>query len=123
MATRKQPENEEMKTFFAYCKTFEHLHPCWKLAFHVPNEGKFPIQYRVKLKSLGVKSGVPDIIIPVACGKYHGLAIEMKVKPNKPSEIQKEWLKHLTFYGWLAKVCYGWQEATDLVANYIKGKV
>lgn len=119
MVIRRQPENEEMKAFFRYCELQKNKHPAWQYAFHVPNEGKFPIQYRVKLKSMGVRSGVPDIIIPVPCGRYHGLAIEMKVKPNKPSTAQLQWLEHLNKHGYLAQVCYGWDAAVKLVNNYI----
>ena len=91
-----------------------------KLLHHIPNGGKRdPIEAK-HLKSQGVKSGVPDLSLPVARKGYHGLYIEMKVKPNRPTENQKNWLRALRAAGHLTAVAYDWEEAKNLIEDYLK---
>lgn len=63
---------------------------------------------------------MPDLCLPVARGKYHGLYIEMKYGKNKTSENQNIWLKALAAQGYAAAVCYGWQEAQELITKYLE---
>lgn len=64
---------------------------------------------------------VRDLIhLPVARGGYHGLYIELKVGSNKATALQKDWIKELTKQGYLAVVCYGWQEAAEQLVNYLE---
>jgi hypothetical protein len=88
--------------------------------YHVPNEGKRSRIAGARLKAQGLKSGVPDVCLPTAHGGYIGLYIEMKVKPNKPTENQKQWLRKLREQGHLTAVCYSWEEAKQLIERYIK---
>lgn len=87
--------------------------------YHIPNEGKRSIISGARLKEAGLKSGVPDVCLPTAHGGYIGLYIEMKVKPNKPTENQKKWLRALRGAGHLVAVCYDWEEAMKLITDYI----
>jgi len=86
---------------------------------HVPNEGQHKVQYRVKQMAMGVKPGVPDILIftPPRAGTYVGTAIELKRadKSNRPTKRQKEWLVKLSELGWYTAVCYGADEAIRLL--------
>ena len=84
---------------------------------HVANEGKFPVQYRMKLKSLGVSPGVPDYMIIVPQGL---LFIEMKRLKGRVSDYQKEWIKALSECdGVEATVCYGADEAITFISEYL----
>ena len=60
---------------------------------------------------MGVKPGVPDIILPVAKQGYHGLAIELKAGKNKPTEHQLRWIEFLRSQHWYVAVCYSWEDA------------
>lgn len=68
-----------------------------------------------KLKRMGVKSGVPDLLIftppkdPDA--HWRGVAIELKTKSGTVSGNQKAWLRRLEDSGWLVRVCRGSQDA------------
>src|SRR5690606_26095742 len=66
---------------------------------HVPNEGKHKVQYRAKQKRLGVKPGVPDILIfdrPPLYPENVGVAIELKrQKGGRVTPEQTAWLEHL----------------------------
>ena len=91
------------------------------LLHHIPNGGKRDAIEAKHLKSEGVKSGVPDLHLPVAKGKYHGLFIELKTEKGRASEAQKWWINKLNSYGNCAIVCYGWQNAVDVLEWYLEG--
>lgn len=107
-----------MVAFFDYCRYRARHHAAFALAFHVPNESKSSIPRRVALKKAGLRAGVPDICIPVACRGYNSLWIEMKVKPNKPSPEQLELIEHLNAAGNYARVCWSATEAINLINWY-----
>lgn len=108
-------------------------------AFHVPNGGHRHIAVAAQLKQQGVKSGVPDILIPVpsaipmdeatthlfvqahACAaplRYVGLAIELKVGKGKQSAEQVRWQVRFQQSGWRAMVCHGWEMAAKETIKY-----
>ena len=89
-----------------------------KALYHIPNEIKCNAAQGKQRKDIGVKSGVPDLCLPVARGQYHGLYIEMKAERGRVSENQKKWLKRLMEQGYLAKVCYGFDEAIRCIKEY-----
>lgn len=96
--------------------------PELKWLFHIPNGGSRHIAEASKLKAIGVKSGVPDIFLPVA-GRFSskGLWIELK-KPIKGivSKEQHEWLEYLGSQGYANRVCFGWIEAKDALLEYLQ---
>jgi len=87
---------------------------------HVANERKTSIQAGRRLKAKGVKSGVPDCLIFKANKNFTGLALELKVKPNKPTENQKKWLLELSLQGWECKVAYDFDEAINIIDKYLE---
>lgn len=101
-------------------------YPELRLLYHIPNGGKRNAAEAAHLKLQGVKSGVPDLCLPVARGGYHGLYIEMKVGDNKPTENQKRWLADLEKEGYATMVCYGYKQAAEVLVKYLtegKGNV
>tara|TARA_R110000744_G_scaffold94462_3_gene182404 strand:- start:14057 stop:14428 length:372 start_codon:yes stop_codon:yes gene_type:complete len=87
---------------------------------HVPNEGKRSVFERYKFKYLGAKAGVPDLLIFKPNKIYCGLAIELKVGYNKPTESQKEWLKNLKDNNWLALCLNNYEEIIETIDKYLK---
>lgn len=88
--------------------------------FAIPNGELRKKSVAAKLKEEGVKSGVPDIFLPYPSrGGHHGLFIEMKIKPNKPSAGQIDYLEWLAGCGYLAMVAYGFDEARAIIENYL----
>lgn len=113
-------EHLEQSAFFNYIKLIAN-YPENKylfLAFAVPNWRPKKSQ-RMYLGAEGVKAGVPDVWLALPRGRYHGLVIEMKVKPNKPTKHQIKWIKQLNEVGYLAVVCYGFEEAREILDNYL----
>jgi hypothetical protein len=90
------------------------------LIFSIPNGGIRHKSVAVKLSLEGVKSGVPDLFLPVAKDSFHGLFIEMKNEKGKASKNQREWIERLNNQGYLALVCAGWQDAAGKISEYLK---
>lgn len=72
-----------------------------------------------KAKAQGLKKGVPDLCLPVARGGFFGLYLETKVKPNRPTPEQIEWIEALTAQGYRAVVCYGYPGLRLEVESYL----
>ena len=114
-------EHQEQCALFEWAALNETKYPELRWMFAVPNGGKRHISVAVKMKAEGVKRGVPDIlcVFPSGCRSYIGLAIEMKSGKNKTTPEQNEWLSALENYGWAAVVCHSWQEAAEVIVNYL----
>jgi len=89
---------------------------------HVANERKTTKQAGARLKKKGVKSGVPDCLIFNHSKSFTGLALELKIKPNKPTENQKKWLLELAVIGWEVNVAYSFDEAKEIIDKYLNLK-
>lgn len=114
-------ESAEQQALFQWADMMSRKYPQLSLLYHIPNGGARSKATAGRLKAEGVKSGVPDLCLPVAKGKYHGLYIEMKINSNKPTQNQIKWIESLIVEGYQAKVCYGWQEAVKIIENYLRG--
>ena len=95
----------------------QYQHPTILFA-HVPNEGKRTIFERYKFKYLGGKAGIPDLLIFKTNKKYSGLAIELKVGRNKPTEFQIQWLEWLKQCGWETHVLYNFDDVKSVLDLY-----
>ena len=115
----KQLESEHQTALFQWAKLMEGVYPELRHMFHVPNGGRRDRITAVRLKAEGVKPGVPDIMLPVPRGGYHGLWIELKVGGGKPSKEQREWQDYLNAAGYCALLCYGWQTAREEIELYL----
>lgn len=113
-------EDVEQECLFRWAAFQRGKYPELDLLFHIPNGGTRNTHEAAHLKRQGVKSGVPDLCLPVARGKYHGLFIELKAKKNSPSPGQKEWLEKLEEQGYKTAVCWGWETATAVIECYMK---
>lgn len=89
------------------------------LAIHVPNEGRRSPFERYKFKYLGGMSGVPDVLIFHFNGKKSGLAMELKVGYNKPTENQKKALKRLEKANWESCWVNNFDDAKNIIDNFM----
>lgn len=90
------------------------------LAIHVPNEGKRSPFAQYKFKYLGGMQGIPDVIVFKQTSTYAGLAIELKVAPNKPTKNQTEFLDRLSDSGWYATWVNSFDQAKDIIDQYFQ---
>lgn len=116
-------ESREQKTLFEWAKLMEGRWPELGLLYHIPNEGKRSRTTGARMRAEGLRSGVPDICLPVARGGHHGLYIELKrVKNSRVTKEQLEWISALVAQGYVAAVCRGCDEAITLITDYLNGR-
>lgn len=138
-------EEQEQIALFQWIETQPAIR---NFIFAIPNGGLRNKAVASKLKKQGVKAGIPDIFMPVPlyasqfkcsehknirdCEKYRcikvefdsimikaGLFIELKrKKASKVTDQQKEWLLRLENFSYEVAICYGWEEARDIILNY-----
>lgn len=85
---------------------------------HIANERQTTPQRGAKFKKMGVKSGMPDLVIFHQNNTSIGLAIELKIKPNEPTENQLGVLDELSSVGWQTNICYDFTETQTTIDNY-----
>lgn len=89
-------------------------------AIHVPNEGKRSPFERYKFKYLGGVAGVPDVLIFHQNSEFAGLAMELKVGYNKPTDNQKQALSRLENANWFACWVNNFDDAKKIIDNHLK---
>lgn len=112
-------EHDEQVRLFKLAAQYQEL----ETMFAIPNGGHRSKATAGRLKAEGVKSGVPDIFLPVKSREYGGMFIEMKVGRNKPTENQRDYMFNLSAAGYYCTTCYGADDALAEILWYIgKGK-
>lgn len=126
----KTIEADEQAALFRWAEQHGQFYPELALLNGSLNGVRLTIGQAVKAKKQGMKRGFPDIQLPVTRGGYHGLFIELKIKPYrnhknkviypKISDEQKWWIKELTRQGYRAVVCKGFDAAMIEILNYLQ---
>lgn len=101
--------------------------------FAIPNGGARHPVVASKLKAEGVRAGVPDLFLakPIvmvhqsAVSRHlettaHGLWIEMKRRPNKPSAEQEAVILYLRQRGYHCVIAWNADEAIRTIKAYLK---
>ncbi|MBU6382648.1 MAG: VRR-NUC domain-containing protein [Proteobacteria bacterium] len=115
-------EDTEQLAVIAWCEGYALADARARLLLHVPNGGSRHIAEASKLRRLGVRAGVPDLLLPVAVAPYHGLWIEMKRrKGGLVSAAQHGWIDALRAEGYAVSVSRGADEAIDTIIAYLGG--
>lgn len=118
----KRSEGDEQEALFEWAEWNLTLYPELKLMYHVPNGGSRNKAEAAKLKRQGVKKGVPDICLPAARGKFHGLYVELKTDGGKASKEQVEYIKALNRTGYAAEIAHGFEQAVEIITRYLELK-
>ena len=87
--------------------------------FHVPNGGLRNKVVAGQMVALGVKSGVPDLLLPYKRGAYVGLAAEMKTDTGSVSKNQQKWFERFESQGWKVAVWRSADEAINGLKEYL----
>ena len=83
--------------------------------FHVPNQGRVPVQYRAKLKAMGLLPGVADLIM-IRGGKP--FALELKADKGRMSVSQHNFAQTWEAAGGYYCPAYGMDEALKVLAAW-----
>lgn len=106
----------------AFIKWLGYQHPyAAEVIYATPNAGKRTLTQGAYLKAEGMRSGVPDLCIPIAMQGYSSLYIELKTPKGSPTSNQIVWIEKLNKHGNLALICRGLDEAMQAVNEYFKG--
>jgi hypothetical protein len=99
-------------------KCYPHIGP---LCFHVPLELLRREEHTAGMfHALGARAGVADIVMLIPRGAYHGLLIELKVPPRRPTETQVTFLELARAQGYAACWTDSLNTALKLVDAYLK---
>ena len=113
---RRQPERAEQQALVTW---FRLQYPT-DLIFAIPNQLIRTEQQAIFAKRIGLVSGMPDLMVAAARKPYHGLFIEMKPASSiksRVSFVQNRVVTLLQQKGYLAAICYGWDNAAWPRAN------
>jgi hypothetical protein len=92
------------------------------LLYSIPNEGKRSMQEADRLKRQGLRSGIPDLCLPVRskCGKYGSLYLEMKRESGgHVSANQHKMIENLRKYGNMVEVCRNAESGLKTIAEHL----
>lgn len=99
-------EDTEQINVISWASWQMQKYPELKWLHHIPNGGSRNRAEAVKLKQMGVKSGVSDLCLPYPKGIYCGLYIEMKYDKGRHQPSQKEFLTDMAAAGHYVATCY-----------------
>jgi len=131
---REQHQSEEdiHKAVVEWADRQAQTEPALDLLFHVPNGGSRHVAEATKLKEMGTRQGVPDLLLPVrrlvedesAVGmtRYSGLALELKSPKGRLRPTQGWWLRRLQDQGWAVAVAWTFGEAKAILEGYLAGE-
>jgi hypothetical protein len=86
------------------------------LCFHVPLELLRREHHTAGMfHALGARAGVADVVMLIPRGAYHGLVIELKVPPRRPTDSQVHFLELARAQGYAA--C--WSDSLNTVLKLI----
>lgn len=123
----KTSESQEQTALITWAMYEANRLPGIDLLHAIPNGGHRHIAVARQMRREGVRTGVPDLCLPVARCGYHGLYIELKAVHRKPKRggsggvdpKQARWIKRLNEEGFLAIVAYGFLEARNIIEQYL----
>lgn len=113
-------ESVEQQCLFRWAAYEAGKYPVLRKMYHIPNGGKRGKAEAARFKAEGVKPGMPDVHLPTARGGYHSLYVEMKKqKGGRLSPDQKDRIAELEEEGNRVVVCMGWEEAANVILEYL----
>lgn len=109
------PEHDIQRHLFEWADAQSATLHALSLLHAIPNG-----QYRPGQRpEPGIKSGVPDLCLPVPRSPYHGLYVELKRDDGRLRDEQKKWLRELRGYGYACEVCRGFEDAKSIILDYL----
>ena len=114
-------EHEEQAAVIAWAATWAARWPCLALLYATPNGGHRHKATAGRLKAEGVRSGVPDLVLPAGRGGYLGLYLELKKADGSLADVsdaQRGWLDALAREGYATAVAFGAAHAIRVLTDY-----
>lgn len=124
-------EHDEQAALIEWCRLNEGKYPQLKWIMAIPNGTYTTRTAALRAVSEGVKKGVSDLFLPAPAMQqdhtgyniyYSGLWIEMKTATGKVSKEQQEFIRDMRAVGYAAAVCRGFEEARQVIEDYLEGE-
>lgn len=116
----KTTEHGEQKAVIQWWKFAHKSYRLPEIALYaVPNASKRTPKMASWMKSEGLRKGMLDLNLDAPAGGFHGLRIELKLKPNTVSPEQQAAISYYTDAGYCAAVCWSGGEAIDCIKWYL----
>lgn len=115
----KRSEETEQIELMQWAQRAQDRYPELMLLHHIPNGGSRNKAEAVKLKQMGVKSGVSDLSLPYPSGCYHGMYIELKYGNNTLTREQLKFLTNMKDLSYFVCVCYSFSTAREIIEKYL----
>jgi hypothetical protein len=115
----RNDEHTEQCALFQWINDNAAAMPDLAKAFAIPNGGYRNVRTAGRLKAEGVRPGIPDVMLLVARGQYHGLMIEMKRPGGVLSPSQADWHYAFTKDGFKVAIATTWEMARDHILEYL----
>lgn len=118
-------ESQEQKALVQWL----NYHPILKNYFcKISNEGQRSVVTGARFKLEGLRPGVSDLLIYYPVMPYCGLWLEIKQnrryreseRRTKSWIAQKEFIETVRGVGYHADFCYGWENGTRIIEEYLK---
>lgn len=116
---RASPEEDLHRLVFGWIFQMEECFPLLGFMMHSPNGGARSKGEAGKLKAMGVRKGVPDVICPFACGPWKGFACELKAPKGTLTPEQDLFLVKARADGWLTGVCFDLESFVALAQTFL----
>lgn len=116
------PEEQLQRDCHSWNEAHITTYPLLEWMFHTPNGGKRTASEGGRLKAMGVKAGVPDLMLPFPSDYYAGVAIELKSPTGQLTDNQRKWLRRAAVSGWVVGVARTLEEHIDLWNEFMTAK-
>lgn len=104
----------------AIIEWLSYKHPkAREVVIHIANQRATSPQQGYKLKQMGVRKGVSDLLIPIATGGYHGMFLEVKTIEGTLTKEQKAFIKRMDEEGYFAIAAYGLEHCMREIDAYL----
>lgn len=118
-----RPEQElqiRIISFCAYSMTFNGR-SITEWLYHCPNGGKRNATEAGILKAMGVRPGVNDLILPISCGGFGGLYIELKATEKQGlTDSQIDFHQRLREGGQKVTTCRSLTQTVNAIVDYMR---
>ena len=112
-------EHEEQSVLMQWAALAQPNQPELGLLFAIPNGGYRLPHVGAQMNREGLKKGVPDLLLPVARCGYHALFLELKAAGGRLAADQRWWRNQLISQGFGHAVCYGFDDARQVLVDYL----
>lgn len=116
---KRKAEEQQLQTKFMEWLGLQYP-KVWRVTFSIPNEGRRSYNVGKKMKSAGMKKGVPDLFIAYPTQHFHGLFVEFKSDKGKVSEHQENMMSLLREQKYETRVIFkSLDDAINMVNEYL----